>query len=515
MGNRGDTFVKSVQSVLVLGGGSAGFLAAISLRTRLPELPVTVLRSPELGIIGVGEATTPYLPDHLHGYLGMDPAEFYRLARPSWKLGIKFLWGPRTHFNYTFDSQCDSQYQALPKSTGFYYEDEFGFGCRASALMNANRVFIRNEQGVPFIDRDTAYHLENETFVAYLEQHARRLGIAIRDDTVTRVEQNDDGVAWLELASGARADADLFVDCSGFRSLLLGKTLAEPFVSFASSLFCNRAVIGGWMRHADEPILPYTTAETMTTGWSWRIDHEERINRGYVYSQAFISDEAAEQEFRAKNPLLTDTRVVKFVSGRYERAWVKNVVAIGNAAGFVEPLESTSLGAICAETQGITETLVDSHCQPTASHRRQFNHRNARTWDSYRAFLALHYRFNTRLATPFWEACCRDVDLAGAEEVVEYYRENGPSVIWRDTLLDRFDVFKLDGYLTLLLGQRVPHARPYVPTAAEKDTWRKIQTLYRRDAATAFTCEEALKFVHSPDWQWNKDFWKTPRTSGG
>src|SRR5205085_6173192 len=133
---------------------------------------------------------------------------------------------------------------------------------------------------------------------------------------------------------GAVASADLYIDCSGFRSLLLGQTLKEPFVSYKSTLFCSRAVISEWNR-TDEPIQPYTTCETMECGWCWRIDHENFISRGYVYSPEFISDSDAEAEFRRKNPRVESTRIVKFVSGRYERCWVKNVIAMGNSAGFV------------------------------------------------------------------------------------------------------------------------------------------------------------------------------------
>src|SRR5205814_5969658 len=142
------------------------------------------------------------------------------------------------------------------------------------------------------------------------------------------------------LESGAVLDADLFVDASGFRAQLLGKTLKEPFYSYKDSLFCDKAVVGGWKREA-EPIKPYTTAETMDAGWCWQIEHEHHINRGYVYSSSFISDEAALAEFLRKNPKVAiQPRVVRFRTGRYQRTWIGNVVAVGNATGFVEPLEA-------------------------------------------------------------------------------------------------------------------------------------------------------------------------------
>jgi tryptophan halogenase len=244
----------------------------------------------------------------------------------------------------------------------------------------------------------------------------------------------------------------------------------------------------------------------MSAGWVWQIEHEHRINRGYVYSSLFISDDDAELEFRAQNPQIEQTRVVKFVSGRYERAWVGNVVAIGNACGFVEPLEATSLGAISSEAATLVEVLLDSDGSPTPSQIRIFNARVAESWENIRRFLAIHYRFNSRQQTPFWDACRADTDLAGAEPIVEYYQENGPSDFARLALLSPFDQFTMDGWLTLLVGQKVPTSRSYTPNAAESEHWAKLRAHIRTRAKQAFTIPEALAAVRSPQWKWNREF---------
>ncbi len=295
---------QRVKSLLVLGGGSAGFLAAITAKFRLPELPVTVLRSKDIGIIGVGEGTTLTLPQHLHDYMKLDIKDFYRVADPQWKLGIRFLWGKRPYFDYAFSHQLDTKYNLLSRMTGYYCNGDWTYVGIPSGLMSHNRIMVRDPLGRPVVTNDLAYHIENEKFVTWLEAHARQLGVAIQDDTVEEVLQDEHGVTGLRLASGQTATADLFVDCSGFFSVLLGKALNEPFISYKSSLFNDRAVVGGWTR-TDEPIKPYTTAETMNAGWCWQIEHETRINRGYVYSSDFISDEEADAEFRAKTRRLT------------------------------------------------------------------------------------------------------------------------------------------------------------------------------------------------------------------
>ena len=228
------------------------------------------------------------------------------------------------------------------------------------------------------------------------------------------------------LASGPTVAADLYVDCSGFASALLAKTLGEPFVSYKSSLFCDRAVVGGWER-ADEPIKPYTTCETMNAGWCWQIEHEMRINRGYVYGSDFISDTDAEAEFRAANPRIASTRIVKFVSGRYQRCWVKNVVAIGNSSGFVEPLEATALGVIGVYSSLLADMLVNCDREIRPCQVAHFNRYHARYWDGIRDFLAVHYRFNDRLRTPFWEHCLRHTELAGARRSSSISRRTAPA----------------------------------------------------------------------------------------
>ena len=348
---------------------------------------------------------------------------------------------------------------------------------------------------------DVAYHMENADFVAFLEAHAQKLSVEVADDTIADVDQDDRGITALVGRSGQRHAADLYVDSSGFVSALLGKALNEPFITFKTSLFCDRAVVGGWDR-GEEAIKPYTTCETMDAGWCWQIEHEHRINRGYVYCSAFLSDDDAEREFHQKNPKVGPTRVVRFISGRYERAWVQNVVAIGNAAGFVEPLESTSLGVICDQSDSLVNSLIECDRRPTPTIVGQYNKRFRLKWDNIRDFLGIHYKFNTGMDTPYWRECREKCDIAGAAELVEYYRENGPGTYHHHTLLNRLSQFGLEGYWALLIGQKVPYERPYVPSERERQTWRQIQEAFKAKALTAVGVKEALTLVRSQDFHW-------------
>jgi tryptophan halogenase len=496
-----------INRVVVLGGGSAGFLTALTLKARLPALSVELIRSPQIAIIGVGEGSTADLPQHLHGFCNLDPATFHALARPTWKLGIRFLWGPRPEFYYTFTYQVAAQHPQLSQPHGFYCWDDFRNADLNAALMSRGRAFARQANGGPDIQRNVAYHIENADFVAFLEKAARERDIRVTDATVQRVERDAEGISSLLLDTGEQLEADLFIDASGFRSELIDRALNEPFVSYADTLFCDRAIAGGWER-TDEPILPYTTAETMNGGWAWQIEHERHINRGYVYSSAFISDAEAESELRKKNPKLARTRVVKFRTGRYARNWIGNVVAVGNASGFVEPLEATALLVICHQARFLAQILMASDRLPTPTLRDSFNRIIAGLWDEIRDFLAVHYRFNTRLDTPFWRHCHGATALHGAERIVRSYQENGPSLVAQlDLLSPERSLFQLEGFYTLLIGQKLAHQRLKRPSPGDQKIWAQHCEANAARAAHGFAIRESLGFVRHPQWKWTPGFY--------
>lgn len=242
---------RMIQKVLVLGSGSAGLIAALSLKKKLPRLKVRIVRSPEIGVIGVGEGTTPNFPRHLFEYLGIPKQRFYELAEPTWKLGIRFLWGTRKRFDYTFNNQLDLHRTDLPMPNGFYCDGDFSYVDVPSSLMRTGKVFTRLPDGSPDIQPWHAFHVENWKFVQMLETVAREAGVEILDGKVTGSVRGPQGIASVHLEDGQSLEADLFVDCSGFQSELLGRTLEEPFEGFGKTLFCDRAVVGGWERRTN------------------------------------------------------------------------------------------------------------------------------------------------------------------------------------------------------------------------------------------------------------------------
>ncbi|MFI4860909.1 MAG: FAD-dependent oxidoreductase [Phycisphaerales bacterium JB063] len=490
--------VRPVQKVLVLGGGSAGLLAALTLKRRVPDLEVTVLRSPGIGIIGVGEGTAIGFVTHLLDYLKIDPNDFYREAEPTWKLGLKFTWGRRKQpFYYSFGQEYSRQWKGMSRTIGFYCDDDATLANIGpfSALMEADRVFAQRPDSKPDIHRYYSYHLENKKLAAWLESACRKERIGFMEATVTEVTTGEQGVKSLHTEDGRKIKADLYVDASGFRSELLGKAMDVPFLPYDDVLYCDRAIVGGWAR-TDEPVHPYTTCDTMDAGWCWQIEHEHLINRGYVFSSGFLSDDEAEAEFRQANPKITgDTRVVRFRAGRYERIWEKNVVAIGNASGFVEPLEATALQVIALESRTLADVLSDGAGRVTPTLRRQFNRFNTVNWDDVRDFLALHYKYNEQRDTEFWRHCRANSPLGRAADVVELYQENGPVVSALGAAVPHDGQFGLEGYLALLVGMGVPHAGQHRATPEERKALQHGLSIYQKGAQAGMSVVESLNAI--------------------
>ncbi len=499
-----------IENIVVVGGGSAGFISALTLKIKFPELKVTLIKSDNIPIIGVGEGTTGYVPRFFHEFMGLDRKQFYKEARPSWKLGIRYIWGPpeESHFNYTFDPTLDTQYSILKHNNAYYYLNGLKDGALATYLMDTGKsCCFQAPDGINFRLEPIAYgyHIENKTFVAYLEGQAAQFGIEVITGDIIEVRQKlNKEIKELKLDSGESISADLYIDCSGFKSLLLGETLKEKYISFKDSLFCDSAVTGSWDREVDEPIMPYTTAETMDSGWAWKIELRDRINRGYVYSSSFISDENALKELKSKNPRMKDThRVVRFKTGRYKNFWVKNVAAVGNSAGFVEPLESTGLHMICEELKRIVECLHDSDLRPTETLKANVNEIVGGMWDDIRWFLSLHYKFNTRLNTPFWKHCREKTNTSGVKTLLDFYEENGPSVLsWN--LIDKHSMFKYEGYMSMLVLQKAPTKYKYEVSPEEKAKWNMIVERTKNIASRAISMDKALNLIDSPAWSWGE-----------
>ncbi len=424
-----------MRSVGVIGGGTAGWLTALALKKRFPDLAVTLVESPDIPIIGVGEATTTLMPPFLHQELGLDIVSLFERVKPTFKLGIKFEWGERD-FCYPFGDTDPLRAAAC--------DGNLDQQSLTGMLMLANRIAPQLLPRQKF-----AYHLDNAPFVAFLAENAA--GIAHERMTIDQVMVSHGQIDCLRGARELRFD--LYVDATGFRSLLLEEALHSSFIDYSSSLFCDRAIVAA----VPSTMQPYTTAETMNAGWCWRIPVHHEDHRGYVHSSRFLDEESAIAEMRAKNPGMGEPSIVRFRSGRHRDFWLQNVVAVGNSYGFVEPLESTALHMVIVELAYLVAVLAGEIDLAFA------NESLALHWDFLRWFLAIHYKFNRRLDTPFWKTARAETNSSGLDEAIARFREG--------VIDSGFQVgdpaFGYSGVQLLLLGQRV-----FAPARREDPNWR-------------------------------------------
>lgn len=489
---------QKIDSIGIVGGGTAGYLAALTLRTMLPLVRVTVVESSRIPVIGVGESTTPMMIELLHRVLGFDVSDLYAAVQPTWKLGTKLEWGRREipSFNVPFgniDLRKLRYHQAYPNRYSLH-----------SLLMDQRRsiVFATGEQtghrvlGGPL---PYAYHIDNKLLLNFLRGKIRERGIEHLDAEISEVRTTPEHheIASLHTTDGRTLRYDLYLDCSGFRSILLGTALRCPFVSFHSSLPTDRAVIG-IADHGGE-IKPYTLATTLRHGWRWTIPLRSEDHLGYVYASRFCSDDEAAAELRAATPNLqsVDEKIVKFRAGRHAQFWRGNVVGIGNAYAFVEPLHSTGLHMSVTEVLRLAEALRDQ-TEPAVARDNLNQTINAR-WDMLRWYLALHFPYHQQHDSAFWHHCRSELDLAGAEEYLEVYRRSGPIMEQPGhPLLERLNqdaVFSAANFDIVLMLLGVKPGGETALSAAEKQSyeqeWRINQVLLQKSLRQA----EALKIV--------------------
>jgi len=404
--------------VVVLGGGTAGWMTAAALVGLVGSAcTVEVVESAEIGVVGVGEATLPHLRAFLKT-LGIVEAEFMAATHATYKLGIEFhdfakLGDRYVHPFGTFGRQLGGvdfhhywlrrhhQPSALPSSR----TPAFPIGDYCLGVVAAEQRRFAHPEGDaddPTASYGYAYQFDATRFAPFMSAWAQTRGVKRTEGIVTTVERDDVGdVAALVLADGRHVEGDLFIDCSGFRSLMLGGTMAEPWEDWSHWLPCDRAVAVP-STSPDGPIEPFTQATAMPAGWRWRIPLRHRIGNGYVYASGFLDDEGARDALLAAldTPPLAEPRLLRFSAGRRRRSWVGNVVAIGLASGFLEPLESTSIHLVQMAITQLIERFPERVVE--AMDRDGFNAAVDADYDRIRDFLILHYHATTRNDSPFW-----------------------------------------------------------------------------------------------------------------
>jgi len=405
---------RALRSIAIIGGGSAGWMAAAALVNALgTAVAITVVESEEIGTVGVGEATIP--PVKLFNQqLGISEPDFMRATQASFKLGIEFVgWGaaesryfhPFGTFGADFDLVALHHYWLRERQRG--NEIPLDDLCMGWCAATANKFAPPSENPrVVQSTYDYAYHFDAGLYARFLRSYAEERGVTRIEGKVVTVGRDAEtgDISHIVLASGEEASADFFIDCSGFTGMLIEGALETGYEDWSHWLPCDRAVA---MPSANlAPLTPYTRSTAHKAGWQWRIPLQHRQGNGHVYSSAHISDDEAVATLRAnvEGKPLSGPRFLRFTTGRRKRAWNKNCVSIGLAAGFMEPLESTSLHLIQTGINRLLLLLPDRDGDPLLA--EEYNRLTVVEYERIRDFLILHYKANSR-SEPFWQACAQ------------------------------------------------------------------------------------------------------------
>ena len=464
-----------LKNIVIVGGGSAGWMAAAALAKTLGrECAIRLIESEEIGTVGVGESTVPHL-QAFNQALEIDEAEFVRQVRGTFKLGIEFLdWGRvGDRYFHTF-GPIGHDYGPLPFHQYWLKlflsgkADDIGAYSLHSVAALRGR-FMTSATDVPVNSPlhcvAHAYQFDAGLYARYLRNYSEARGVQRTEGRVVDVKlRGTDGfIEAVALEGGETISGDLFVDCSGFRGLLIEHALHTGYDDWTHWLPCDRALAVPSEKVG--PATPYTRSTARAAGWQWRIPLQHRTGNGYVYSSKYISDDEVHRTLMSNldGRALAEPRILKFTTGRRRKFWNRNCVAIGLASGFMEPLEATSIYLIQSGIGRLINLMPDRNFSPVLIDR--YNKQAAFEFERIRDFLILHYFATERRDTPFWQYC-------GTMQIPEQLADN--IRLFRDSgrfFRDGDEMFALSSWVQVMMGQHfVPHGyHPAVDLTPEQE----------------------------------------------
>ena len=464
---------------MIVGGGTAGWMAAAALaRMRRAGIEVLLVESDEIGTIGVGEATIPPIRT-FNAMLGIDENDFVARTQGTFKLGVEFDGWTRPDHSYlhpfgTFGADMEAVkfhqfWLKLRGSASIGAIDDYNLNAVAARLGRFQRPVADPRSILSTLTY--AFHFDAALYAAYLRDHAEQRGVTRIEGKIVDVRlRGEDGfVESVLMDDGRTIEGDLFIDCSGFRGLLIEQALHSGYEEWTRWLPCDRAVAVPSSNSG--PPRPYTRSVARSAGWQWQIPLQHRCGNGYVYSSRHISDDEATRTVLANldGEPIAEPRVIRFTTGRRRKAWSRNVVALGLASGFMEPLESTSIHLVQAGISKLLAMFPDRGFNPILE--AEYNRLTALQTEQIRDFLILHYKANERIE-PFWSEC-RDMTIPDSlARRIELFRDAGRIFRHEDEL------FSEASWLAVLLGQNIMPAR-YDPVADTVDVESVRQTLLR------------------------------------
>jgi tryptophan 7-halogenase len=493
---------EPIKQVVIVGGGTAGWMTAAALSNRLAGLGIAIhlVESADIGTVGVGEATVPHIR-FFNATLGINEPDFMRRTQATFKLGIEFCNWARKDDSYihpfgVFGEEIGNvafhhHWTRLHHAGGTDPVEAYSIPVAAARM---DRFAYPDPNPDALLSTFSyAYQFDAGLYAAYLRDYAEQRGVVRTEGKVVDVAQDSQNgfVTTVALDNGAVIAADLFVDCSGFRGLLIEQTLRTGYEDWSHWLPCDRAVAVPCTTKG--PLSPYTRATALDAGWVWRIPLQHRVGNGHVYCSAHISDDEAANAVvgQLESPPLLDPRFLRFTTGKRRKQWSKNVVAIGLAAGFLEPLESTSIHLIQLGIGRLLDFFPDRSWDPMSE--TEYNRLMDLEYERVRDFLILHYHATERTDTPFWNYV-RTMQIPDSlRHKMLAFRERGVVVNYRDGM------FLDASWIAVYLGQRIVPQNPDPRSSKISDATLFTRMAQMKDdiAQAAATLPTQADFIRS------------------
>lgn len=440
---------SAIKHVVIAGGGTAGWMTAAAFTKLLGnDIKVTLIESDDIGTVGVGEATIPPIKN-FHKLLGINEQEVMKATHATFKLGINFEnWGEiAEQYIHSFGvtgKECWAgefhHFWLHGRSRG--HQEEFGEYCFELQAAKQNKFALSKDTPINY-----AYHFDATLYAQYLRKFSEKLGVNRIEGKISQVDKCPDtgNISTITLASEQEIAADFFIDCTGFRGLLIEQSLHTGYEDWSHWLPCDSA-IAVQTKSISKP-RPYTRSIAHDAGWQWQIPLQHRVGNGLVFCSKYLTDDDAKTLLlnNIAGETITEPRVIKFKTGRRRKGWHKNCVAIGLSSGFIEPLESTSIHLIM--TAIVRLLRLFPYNGVTTSAVNEYNSKLDSELNAVRDFIILHYHVNHRQDSQFWQHC-QNMDIpASLAHKIQLFKETGR------VFLDDGDIFRVDSWTQVMLGQ--------------------------------------------------------------
>ena len=489
--------MNPLKKILVVGTAPDAPLAAMYLKRNRPDFDVHLHTTPSTPD-PAGECTTPFVLEQITGPLGIRNTDLYAIGKANWTLGFKMNWGAREQYVRAFDFAPTRQIDGAETFSGVLAAEEgLDDASSGASLISAGKIFPKTRaNSVNLMEQITGLQLKTEPFTDLLMKGCQTVGITQTKGAIAGIEAHDGHISSIKLENGTGLTADLYLDVTGSAAELLSAVGSNERMAEGSEALCNRAWTTARHRRS-EALRPYASLDTVDSGWMWRTEHDDTIGFGLAFHSDFTSEEEARADLleKVREPIGKPV-LHQWHNGHQATPWSGNVVAIGDAASFIEPLTATRLPLLILQLQCFLRLIGEVPGGPGPRGKALYHRMIHEPWQEVRDFTSIHHRLNTVCDSPDWNHAREHCGTGAHESLLQLFRSSGPNPVFENALPFAPSALGFDTWLNALIGLGVPVRNlPAIPQEDRKK-WRAHLEEMRKTAshgATAATCMEAIR----------------------